>query len=1101
MVRVAPSMMARTGGVVFGGRETVLQGYSPSETRTDDTGVIWVRLANMDDIWGSGEAWTVLNAAPTVVRTETSIESRPRELIRLKPNVDYTCMSFGAWERGGVVIPNYGKASVFGDDCAHFFSVKEGSRACIFCGVLPSPQKDDAKVQVGHAKGVTTYSKPDFAALDANLPPLPEMHTEELLLKAYACGATAMLRQLVMAGVACVSTAPAESDGQLSLLHTAAKDDAKDVVEMVYKYEPEEVRNILLRGQASASTAKSISDTPTYGQAKDVLGTFFDQLIHGVKHRQRRQGPGNTTRVAAPSFSNGLLLTACTAGAEAVTLFLLNVLESDMMPDRKDRHAILNAAVRHSVSNRSWAVLKHLHTMGVAIGEVAESKGQHSPTASLVQDAADDDSVMDFVLDSIDRLVDLGCHIDSCNPAGVTALMLAARRSSPLLMIELMQRGADDTRVSVDGWTAWTYAVKWGNVDALAELYSFKLTRTRESLSGKSINAGLAAELAKHRFGIDHPQGKSTTLDVAIATGSATGDFGVLDFLLDRDCDVMCIGDLKEKVAALIEPRVRSHTVKAAVTIQQWFRRARGRNNRPSMPDNAEGLLLSEGLAAPAPQGQATQPSPPAPPAPPPPPPSMSTTPSTQLRCWRSVTVATRLMRTVAEQANRRIDERFPELKLALSTNAGGDGNAEIRQQLMKEWMATCASLSSVFSTATSFFDEDTDSGKAMRELPSVSMHLEAVHQIASSGAVCRLLWYECHESDVKKTHMATILPWREERCAQKYMAAIQDVKYPTWLLNHLTRHLHANVLRVHAPSILEDILAQAGASSNVDVSKMSDLCSTKKQYMQSGFIPTARTLDTIATLVQRAKGDTDLQERACASAGCIRQNGEDVAVDLIPVLEARLNVEEIAKHQHLRGQHAKRDSACFFIGTCFPDLSRKCGVCLEPISQPTACCSQSGGEHFRKFDCTHEYCKGCVTSWVSSNIEQQLHQIACPHEDCKFIMYPDDVKRILGRENPKVAKYIEYTTASYKERLHDFVIDAGSTWVRQNTRLCPTCYVVIDRSAGCNSMLCTCGARFNWPNGVPVTEKLIEEARAAAEARKSAEAAAAAAPLSESRV
>jgi hypothetical protein len=31
--------------------------------------------------------------------------------------------------------------------------------------------------------------------------------------------------------------------------------------------------------------------------------------------------------------------------------------------------------------------------------------------------------------------------------------------------------------------------------------------------------------------------------------------------------------------------------------------------------------------------------------------------------------------------------------------------------------------------------------------------------------------------------------------------------------------------------------------------------------------------------------------------------------------------------------------------------------------------------------------------------------------------------------------------------------------------------------------MLCTCGSRFNWQNGIRVTDKVIEEARLAAEA------------------
>jgi hypothetical protein len=175
------------------------------------------------------------------------------------------------------------------------------------------------------------------------------------------------------------------------------------------------------------------------------------------------------------------------------------------------------------------------------------------------------------VLRGIDRLIALGCHVDACNPAGVTALMLAARRSSPVLAVELMQRGADDTRVTALGWTAWTYAVKWGSIHVLREMFGFKVETARRALSGPHPNPARAAALACNQFGLDHPNGKSTTLNEAVARGVETGDFAALRFFIERDCDLTCLTKVRTIVSSLLVPRSRPRKITAATSIQRWF--------------------------------------------------------------------------------------------------------------------------------------------------------------------------------------------------------------------------------------------------------------------------------------------------------------------------------------------------------------------------------------------------------------------------------------------------------------------------------------------------------------------------------------------------
>merc|ERR1711939_640921 len=60
-------------------------------------------------------------------------------------------------------------------------------------------------------------------------------------------------------------------------------------------------------------------------------------------------------------------------------------------------------------------------------------------------------------------------------------------------------------------------------------------------------------------------------------------------------------------------------------------------------------------------------------------------------------------------------------------------------------------------------------------------------------------------------------------------------------------------------------------------------------------------------------------------------------------------------------------------------------------------------------------------------------------------------------------------------ERLTDLTsgdLDQASSeflaWCMQNTRVCPTCSVIVYRYAGCNHMSCRCGASFDWNTSLP---------------------------------
>lgn len=149
------------------------------------------------------------------------------------------------------------------------------------------------------------------------------------------------------------------------------------------------------------------------------------------------------------------------------------------------------------------------------------------------------------------------------------------------------------------------------------------------------------------------------------------------------------------------------------------------------------------------------------------------------------------------------------------------------------------------------------------------------------------------------------------------------------------------------------------------------------------------------------------------------------------------------------------------FLRTHFPEFIC-CGICDDVMVSPLPCKAESGGEHFKKvIPCNHKFCSTCLRTWISQNISERVLHIRCPEASCSFVLYPDDVKRIADKET--VDKYERYLNEDFSGRLKQLTDDGLLDWAKQNCKTCPSCHVLIERSAGCNSMLCTCGTRFTW--------------------------------------
>lgn len=66
-----------------------------------------------------------------------------------------------------------------------------------------------------------------------------------------------------------------------------------------------------------------------------------------------------------------------------------------------------------------------------------------------------------------------------------------------------------------------------------------------------------------------------------------------------------------------------------------------------------------------------------------------------------------------------------------------------------------------------------------------------------------------------------------------------------------------------------------------------------------------------------------------------------------------------------------------------FPWL-RLCPICEELPEKRAFVCRDNHSEHFRKMECAHWFCKGCLEQWVHATVSSHSVQIRCPQSECK---------------------------------------------------------------------------------------------------------------------
>ena len=149
------------------------------------------------------------------------------------------------------------------------------------------------------------------------------------------------------------------------------------------------------------------------------------------------------------------------------------------------------------------------------------------------------------------------------------------------------------------------------------------------------------------------------------------------------------------------------------------------------------------------------------------------------------------------------------------------------------------------------------------------------------------------------------------------------------------------------------------------------------------------------------------------------------------------------------------------------------CSICEEDTATFRSVLDLQNIEQYDKDVCEHYLCIDCIDSWVEAKLEESA-RFLCPEEDCSCLMMIDDVRRLDEELGSVLGNQMYIMMNADHSAMHDAINEdpAVAAWVEANAAECPSCMMIIEKSYGCDEMVCHCGERFSYTGeGGPALE------------------------------
>lgn len=141
--------------------------------------------------------------------------------------------------------------------------------------------------------------------------------------------------------------------------------------------------------------------------------------------------------------------------------------------------------------------------------------------------------------------------------------------------------------------------------------------------------------------------------------------------------------------------------------------------------------------------------------------------------------------------------------------------------------------------------------------------------------------------------------------------------------------------------------------------------------------------------------------------------------------------------------------------------LQRPCPICLETKDWRALVRTTRTG-HPMLTPGHHLACAPCMASYCEHEMTEGKIYVRCPAENCHHLLSKEDLRRHCTSARAFSA-YSRRLAEMHNARLCKEEDASFIAFCAANARKCPACSVVILRSVGCDSMLCSCGHAFNY--------------------------------------